>query len=101
MIIITGCVRLRPENCDEGARICHEHSVRSRKEEGCISHDCSVDIEDGNLVRFIERWADMAALQQHFAVPESGAFVQQVAAMASAPPEIAIYSAEAVEGAPF
>jgi quinol monooxygenase YgiN len=42
---------------------------------------------------FVEQWADMAALKQHFAVPESGAFVRAMSGLASGPPSITIYDA--------
>lgn len=101
MIIITGTVALDPAKRGEALKLGCEHSARSRTEDGCISHNCYVDAEDGNRMHFFERWRDMETVQKHFAVPDSGNFVREVAALASAPPEIAIYSAEPIEGAPF
>ncbi len=101
MIIITGHVQIRPGMREQAIEIGCEHSARSRAEAGCLSHNCHLDAEDENRLHFFEQWRDMAAVQKHFAVPESGAFVQQIAALASAPPKIAIYSAEQVEDAPF
>lgn len=97
MIIITGDIRLKAEHRESGIRICHEHSVRSRKEPGCISHDCSVDIEDTNLVRFIEHWADMDAVQAHFAVPEAQNMVAELSEMKAEPFVIRIFSAETLD----
>lgn len=101
MIIITGQVALKPENREAAIALGCEHSARSRGEDGCISHNCYLDAEDENRLHFFEQWRDMAAVQQHFAVPASGGFVREVAALASSAPEIAIYSAEPVKGAPF
>ena len=38
----------------------------------------------------------MEALQQHFAVPESGAFAQRLGEMSVSPPQIQIYAGERV-----
>ena len=35
----------------------------------------------------------MAAVRTHFAVPASGEFVRRMAALASAPPQMALYDA--------
>ncbi|MBT8389071.1 MAG: antibiotic biosynthesis monooxygenase [Altererythrobacter sp.] len=101
MIVITGTVSLDPNERDAALRLGCEHSARSRVEEGCVSHNCYIDAEDANRMHFFEQWRDMEAVQMHFAVPESGAFVQQIGALAIAPPEISIYSAKPIEGAPF
>ena len=97
MIIITGDVKLKSEHRESGIRICLEHSVRSRREPGCISHDCSIDIEDSNLVRFIERWADMGAVQTHFAVPESQKLAADLTQMQAEPFLIRIFNSEPVD----
>ena len=101
MIIITGSVSLQPDRRDEAIALGCEHSARSRDEDGCVSHNCYIDAEDDNRLHFFEQWRDMNAVQKHFAVPESGEFVQRIAAFAVAAPEIAIYSANPIEGAPF
>lgn len=97
MIIITGDVEFLPEHREEGIRLCNEHSVRSRKEPGCISHDCSVDIENGNLVRFIEHWESMEAVQQHFTIPEALAMVEKFQAMKAAPFVIRLFNSEELD----
>ena len=101
MIIITGSVQLYEDARELALALGCEHSARSRAEEGCVSHNCYIDAEDANRMHFLEQWRDMAAVQKHFAVPESGGFIREVSAMAAAAPEIAIYAAEEVEGAPF
>ena len=97
MIIITGSVTLRPEHLAAGVAQCVAHSMRSRAEPGCLAHNCHVDCENPNQVVFVEHWADMASVQAHFAVPESGAFVAALRAFAAAPPEMAVWAAEKVQ----
>lgn len=78
MIIVTGEIIAKPETFDTLREICLAHSRRSRAEPGCISHDLYVDGENPLRLFFFERWADRAALEAHFAVPESNDFMRQV-----------------------
>ena len=93
MIIITGRAAIKPEHLAEAVALGVKHSARSRAEPGCIAHNCHIDVEDANRVVFVELWADLAAVQVHFAVPESGAFVRQLGAIAVGRPEMKIFEA--------
>ena len=101
MIIITGTVSLREDAREKAIKLGQEHSARSREEPGCISHDCYIATDDANCLHFFEQWEDIAAVQRHFAVPESGDFVEQIGQMASAAPQIAMYNASPLENTPF
>lgn len=83
MIIVTGDILARPDTLDALIALCLDHSRRSRGEPGCVSHDSFIDTENPLRIFFFERWADMAALELHFAVPESNAFVRQVRALSA------------------
>ena len=96
MIIITGSVTLRPEHLAEGVAECVAHSRRSRAEPGCLAHNCHVDCENPNRVVFLEHWTDSAAVQAHFAVPESGAFVAKLRDWGTGTPEMAVWAAQKV-----
>lgn len=96
MILITGGVTVRPECREQALALGLEHSRRSRAEGGCISHDCHVDAENPDRIVFVERWSDLNAVAAHFAVPASGQFVQNLAALALSQPEMQIYQAEAM-----
>ena len=96
MIIITGSIRMMPEHRAEAIRLGIEHSTRSRAEPGCIAHNCHIDAEDAARLVFFEEWADMAAVQVHFAVPESGAFVRESSALAVGKPVMRMFGAEEV-----
>ena len=94
MIIITGSAAARDDTFDELRRLCVEHTQRSRLEPGCLSHDVYVDTENPQRLFFVETWADRAAVDAHFAVPASGAFVRAAAKLTTEPPAIQIYDAE-------
>ena len=96
MILITGHAQIRPDSLAKALELGIEHSRRSRAEPGCLAHNCHVDAEDANRIVFVEEWTDMAAVQAHFAVPESGAFVRAIGAMSEAAPVMRIWNCEEV-----
>ena len=93
MIIITGSAIIHPEHFAAALALGVEHSARSRAEPGGVAHNCHTDAEDASRIVFVEQWADMAAVQVHFAVPESGEFVRQLGAYAVGRPEMRIFEA--------
>lgn len=97
MIVVIGSVTARPDTFDALQAISLEHVRRSRLEPGCEAHAVHRDVEDPLRLVFVERWTDAAALQAHFAVPASLAFVQAAAKLASGRPEMRIYDAMPAE----
>ena len=96
MLIVTGSVRVRPENVARMLELSLEHVHRSRLEPGCLLHSVHRDAGDENRLVFLEHWADADALRAHFAVPASIAFVREAAALAAGAPELSIFEAHAV-----
>ncbi len=76
MLIVTGSLTASPDSLEELRAACIAHSRRSRAEPGCISHAVHADCEEPLRLVFVERWADRAALDAHFRVPESNAFMK-------------------------
>jgi len=97
MIVVTGSVTARQDSFDEVRRLSLEHVHRSRTEPGCISHAVHVDCENPLRLVFFERWADRAALLNHFAVPASREFVKSLQSLASAATTIELYDATRLE----
>ena len=93
MLIVPGSIAARADTIDELRRASLEHVARSRAEPGCLEHGVAVDANDGLRLVFFERWADRAALDAHFKVPESRAFGALASKLAARPPELAIYEA--------
>src|SRR5687767_14873002 len=71
MIVVIGAVTVQEAGFAELRRLAQQHVERSRNEPGCVSHAMSIDSENPLRLVFVEEWADLAALQAHFAVPES------------------------------
>jgi quinol monooxygenase YgiN len=96
MIIVTGTLQARADTIDELRRLSLEHVARSRAEPGCLEHGVAVDANDGLRLVFFERWSDRAALDTHFKVPASAAFVKQAAKLSAQPPTIALYESSEI-----
>ena len=96
MITVFGSV-IAAEGClEELLDVSLEHVLRSRQEDGCVAHGVYIDAETPTRLVFFEKWSDEAALRQHFAVPESRAFVQRAAALAVGQPVIEIFRSESI-----
>lgn len=95
MIIITGSVTARPDSFDEVLALSLAHVHRSRLEPGCLAHAVHRDIENPMKLVFFEQWADQASVDAHFAVPESGEFVNGVLGLSEpgSPPSLEVFAA--------
>ena len=67
MILITGSVVVPSENRAAFIAAATHHVSLSRTEPGCISHGVHEDVMAPGTFVFVERWRDMAAVQEHFA----------------------------------
>ena len=94
MIIVTGSVQGRPDTINALLALSLTHVHRSRTEPGCLLHSVHFDAEDPLRLVFLEHWADADALRAHFAVPASREFVNELATLTVASPEMHIYEAE-------
>jgi quinol monooxygenase YgiN len=94
MIVITASVLARPETLQEMLQLSVAHVHRSRAEPGCIFHAVSQDVEQPLRLVFVEKWADAAAIQAHFAVPASRNFGKQLLKLSAQPPEMDVFEAQ-------
>lgn len=65
MITITAKSTLIESKKEEYIRIAQELITESNNEEGCISYDLYEDINDTNVVTFIEEWKSKEAIEIH------------------------------------
>lgn len=97
MIIVLGSATAKQGQEEAVRALSLSHVQRSRTESGCIAHNVSVDCENPSRFVFVEYWQDMPALQAHFALKDSQAFVRQLTPLLSANPDMKIFEAEAVQ----
>ena len=94
MLIVTGTVTARPDTLEEMLAAALEHVRRSRTEPGCLKHGVAIDAEDPLTLVFYEEWEDRAALEAHFQVPESLAFVKTMRSLAASQTQMKILPVE-------
>lgn len=96
MIIVTGSVTARADSFEALLEASQAHVLRSRAEDGCISHAVHIDCENPLRLVFFEQWKDMAALKQHFAQPGSAEFMAAVRDLGDSNDGISLFGAEAI-----
>ena len=94
MLIVLGSVTVADAKLEEALQCSQDHVARSKAEPGCIEHGVYQDPQQPGRLVFVEKWTDEAALQRHFAVPESVAFVEALGKMATVAPALSIYRSE-------
>jgi len=94
MIIVLGHVDASADTIDAAVAVSLEHVRRSRQEPGCMSHSVHRDVENPLRLVFVERWTDRDALNAHFRVPESGAFVDALTGLAVGDPVMEIFTTQ-------
>jgi quinol monooxygenase YgiN len=91
MLIVTGSITAHTDTFDRLKAAALEHVRRSRAEPGCIGHTVHVDCENPLRLFFFEQWADRAALDIHFSVPEAKEFIRSLRGLAAASAGPTIY----------
>ena len=90
-VLVLGTVTTSTDHLAELLEASLAHVHRSRLEPGCISHHVTQDPEEPETLHFVERWRDRAALDEHFRLPGSAAFVEVAQRLSTAPPTIEVY----------
>ena len=87
MIYVVATIQLKPGSRERVLREIEAVAAQVRREDGCLEYMATVDIESGlarqiaarpDMVTFIERWRDLAALQVHSTAPHMQAFRQRI-----------------------
>jgi quinol monooxygenase YgiN len=97
MIIITGDLLIKEGSMQDALQASQKHVAHSRTELGCISHAVYQDPENALRLFFYEQWSDQAAIDAHFALPSSQAFVTAVRTLVTAPPNLHIFTAQQIK----
>jgi len=64
----------------------------TRRESGCLSYELLQNASDPADFVFVEKWANEAAEQAHFATPHVSAALQRLVGLLTAEPEIRRYT---------
>lgn len=96
MIIVLGSATAIAGQENAVRDISVSHVQRSRREDGCIAHNVSVDSEAPSRFVFVEYWRDMPALMAHFALTSSQDFVRDLKPLLATAPEMKIFQSEEI-----
>ncbi len=81
MIIVTGEVEIADKDRERFLEISRTMIAASQAEKGCHGYQYYQDVNNPNLFRPYEQWADEAALAAHFAMPHMATFRQGLAGL--------------------
>lgn len=96
MIVVLANVQVVPHHMTRARELSKEHVARSRLEPGCLSHAVYEDPDRPHHLAFVEEWASEADLLQHFAVPASAEFANEMGRLAATRVNMRLYRAEAM-----
>ena len=74
MILVTGHLRLSPEDFDRIRDVATRTMEETRKEKGCILYAFGEDLIEPGVLRIVERWEDWASLEAHGKAPHMDAW---------------------------
>ena len=65
MLVVLTTLPLVPDRRDEALALVERLAENTRSEPGTASYWATVDVQDPNVVRFVERYEDVAAAEAH------------------------------------
>jgi quinol monooxygenase YgiN len=92
MIVVTGRVRVAPEDRERFLEVATEMCRRSREEPGCAGYRVYADLEQDERYVFVEEWADDDTLQRHFTEAHTGAFMSALVPMLAEPADAVFHT---------
>ena len=95
MIVIAGCVHVRPETRERAVAAALAMAAATRQEAGCQAYRFSADLADPTLFYLHEEWEDALALGRHFATPHMATFRAELPALLAGPSSITRFEVSA------
>ena len=91
MIIVLVRVEVHADNLSSLKEAMNTMERESRAEAGCQDYVFATEISAPSVMRVVERWDDMAALQFHFSTPHMATFNAAIGNLGAGPMEIKVY----------
>ncbi len=92
MIKVVATNKVKKEKIDEFIALAEKLvEATNMYDEGCIHYDIYQDINDPQVLTFIEEWESMETLNKHMAAAHFEEFVPQLGAFADGPEDVHIY----------
>lgn len=74
MIVVTGNIRIAPENMDKAREHLRPVLDAARREDGCLACAFAEDVLEPGLLRVSERWLNWQTLEAHTKTPHFAAW---------------------------
>lgn len=98
MLILYAVLPLEPEHRDEALAATREIAEQSRQEPGVIDYRATTDVEQPNVLRFVEQYEDADALQAHLETDHYAEYEETVIeGMLAGEPELHRFEAEPLD----
>ena len=94
MIIVHAALPLDPDHRDEALDLIRDMTEKCPNDEGTIEYQASTDVNDPNLVRFVERYEDEEAVETHRGTDHYEEFGKTIQDMMAGKPDIDRYEVE-------
>lgn len=65
MLVVHATFPVKPERREEVVELARELVEKSNQEPGMIDYRAAVDVQDENVIRFVEQYEDAAAFESH------------------------------------
>ena len=92
MIKVVATNRVKKEKLEEFIALAEKLVEATNKyDEGCIHYDLYQDLNDSQLLTFIEEWESMEMLDKHMAASHFNELVPKLGAIADGPENVRIY----------
>ena len=93
MIVIVAKNIVKPEKVDEFLELTKPLITESNNEKGCIEYELYRDMENSNVLTFVEKWVDKAAIDAHNSSPHFESIVPTLGPLCVEPAEVTLYEA--------
>jgi len=95
MLVIHATFPIDPEHRGEAIDLARELAAASRDEDGILEYRVTTDIDDQNLLRFIEQYEDEAAYEAHAETDHFGNFKASFSELLAGEPEVTRFEVDA------
>jgi len=88
MIVIHASFPIEPERRDEALETANTLVERSNQEPGTVDYRATTDIQDTNVIRFVERYEDADAFEAHVQTEHFQNFEEKLPDLLAGEPEV-------------
>ncbi|MFB6121675.1 MAG: putative quinol monooxygenase [Halobacteriaceae archaeon] len=88
MIVLHASFPIDPERRDEALELIDDLVEQSQAEDGMLDYRATTDVQDQNVIRFVERYEDEAAFEAHTETDHFQRFEERLPALLAGEPEV-------------